>query len=181
MNIFFRVLLAIYAFCLTIASLFAMFVTVNQQMFDGTVVFMGRVLLNPNVAAAAFVVELIFFVLSVVFLLSGFKSDIEKKSISKITNIGEIRIALNTIESIALSAARRGGSVKETKACVLKDGENVSITMKIVVMPDVNIPSLSEELQERIKKMVEDNTGVTVNQVSIFVDNIYTGYRSRIE
>ena len=40
------------------------------------------------------------------FLLSGVKSEKDKKSVSKYNNVGEIRISLSAIESIALNASK---------------------------------------------------------------------------
>jgi len=137
----------------------------------------------PNKASniLMFIVELIFFALSIVFLLSGVKSDKEKKFISKANNVGEIRISLNTIENIALAASKKLSGVKETKAYVSRVGEDVSIYIKSVVLSDIHIPTLSEELQNKVKKAVEETSGINVTDVKVSVENIYTGYKSRVE
>ncbi|GAE87655.1 hypothetical protein JCM21531_1043 [Acetivibrio straminisolvens JCM 21531] len=103
------------------------------------------------------------------------------KSISKYNNVGEVRISLNTIESIALAASRKLGGVKDNKAYVTKQGDNVVISIKTIVMPDINIPALLEDIQMKVKKSVEETTGIGVNEVKVSVENIYTGYRSRVE
>ena len=94
---------------------------------------------------------------------------------------GEIRISLNTIENIALSASRRLNGVKETKTYVSKIGEDVSIYIKAVVLSDIHIPTLSEELQSKVKKAVEETSGINVTDVKVSVENIFTGYKSRVE
>ncbi len=48
-------------------------------------------------------------------------------------------------------------------------------------MPEMNLPSLSEDIQRKVKKLIEENAGVSVKNVKVTVDNIYTGYRSRVE
>lgn len=182
MNIIFRIMLAIYAFCLTVISLVSMVMTLNSGMFKRTSDYiMESVLTNQTSRILMFIVEIIFFGLSLVFLLSGVRSEKEKKSISKFNNVGELRISLNTIENIALAASRKLNGVKDTKAYVTKNGESVSILVKVVVLSDINIPSLMEDIQIKVKRAVEETSGIVVNNVRVSVENIYTGYKSRVE
>ena len=126
-------------------------------------------------------VAFIFFALSLTFLLSGFRSDKDKKAVSKHTNIGEIKISLDTIENIALGASRKLNGVKEAKANLFKREDGVAIVVRTVVLPDINIPLLSEDIQVKVKKAIEDSTGIKVSDVRVVVENIYSGYRSRVE
>lgn len=182
MNIIFRTILAIYAFCLTVASVILMAMTLNHGFFTSTTEYITEYVL-PNKASNVlmFIVELIFFALSMMFLFSGVRSEREKKFISKANSVGEIRISLNTIENIALAASRKLNGIKETKAYVHRFGETVSINIKAVVLAEIHIPTLSEELQIKVKKAVEETSGITVTDVKVSVENIYTGYKSRVE
>jgi len=182
MNIIFRTILAIYAFCLTVVSVILMAMTLKHDLFNNTTEYIAKVVLaNKASNVLMFIIELVFFGLSIVFLFSGVRSEREKKSISKANNIGEIMISLNTIENIALSASRRLNGVRETKAYVDKVGEGVSIYIKAVVLSDIHIPTLLEELQIKVKKAVEETSGVNVTEVKVSVENIHTGYKSRVE
>lgn len=182
MNIFFRTLLAFYAFCLTIISLILMIITLNKEMFVNIIVFLESNILNNRVSVVLlFIIELIFFGLSLMFLLSGVRNERNRKSISRFNKIGEIKISLTTIENIALATSRRNNGVKESKAYVKRVGENVSIYIKTIVMSDINIPALTENIQLRVKKSIEETTGILVNDIIVFVENIHAGYRSRVE
>ena len=174
--------MAIYAFCLTLASVILMAMTLNHGFFVSTTNYITEYVL-PNKASNVlmFIVELIFFALSMMFLFSGVRSEKEKKFISKANNVGEIRISLNTIENIALAASRKLNGIKETKAYVQRYGETVSIYIKAVVLAEIHIPTLSEELQNKVKKAVEETSGISVTDVKVSVENIYTGYKSRVE
>lgn len=182
MNLSFRILLAVYGFCLTIVSFFMMVITFRPDIFDRMAGFLSTQLNNSrNTAFIVFIVGFLFFSMSLTFLLSGFKSSKDKKAVSKHTNIGEVKISLGAIENIALAAAKKLNGVKETKAYVLKASDSVSILIKTVVMADINIPALSEDIQVRVKKSIEESSGVLVNDVRVVVENIYAGYKSRVE
>jgi uncharacterized alkaline shock family protein YloU len=182
MNIFFRVLLAFYAFCLAVFSAFCMYIAIDPQAFvdiSGTIT--GTILANEAgvLRVVVFIVALIFFVLSIIFLASGVRSNKDKKAVSKHTNIGEIKISLNSIENIAINASRRSNGIKETKTLVRKVDDGVEIEVRIIVMPDLSIPVISEEVQGRVKKAVEESSGISVKQVRVVVDSIYTGITTK--
>ncbi|NLD48180.1 MAG: alkaline shock response membrane anchor protein AmaP, partial [Clostridiaceae bacterium] len=159
-----------------------MVMTLNSGMYQRTSDYIMEIILtNQASRILLFIIEIIFFGLSLVFLLSGVKSEKEKKSISKFNNVGELRISLNTIESIALAASRKLNGVKDTKAYVVKNGESVSILVKAVVLSEINIPALMEDIQIKVKRSVEETSGIIVNNVRVSVENIYTGYKSRVE
>ncbi|AEY66424.1 alkaline shock response membrane anchor protein AmaP [Clostridium sp. BNL1100] len=183
MNIILRVLLAVYAFFLTIASMFAMLVTIKSDILSEAYTYLyNDVLAYRNPSILMFIVSSIFFCLSLTFLLSGFKPEGDKKAITKYNKNGDIRITLNSIENIALATSRKLNGIRDSKAFVTKVGEGVSITVKAIVLPDINIPLLSEDMQLKVKSAVEDCTGVQVDSVRVLVESIFTGYKSaRVE
>ena len=64
----------------------------------------------------------------------------------------------------------------DSKAYVKRTGENVSVHIRVVVMPDINIPANSSGgYTKRVKKSVEETSGILVDDVKVFVENIYTG------
>ena len=142
-----------------------------------------NVMANNNALIIMFVISLLLFISSFSFLISGIKSGKDKKAVSKHTNIGEIKISVNSIENIALNASKKINGVRDTRANVTKLGESVSVTIRVIVMPDVNIPTLSEDIQARVKRSVEESSGVAVNDVKVVVDSIYSGagFKPRVE
>jgi len=186
MNIFFRILLAIYAFCLAIISAVLMYISVQTKVYIRISSYLADNVFTDGATGyriAVSVIALVFFALSLMFLFSGIKSNKDKKGVSKHTNIGEIRISLNSIENIAFNASKKAGGVRESKTVVKKEDDGVGIEVRIVAMPDLSIPTISEEIQSRVKKAVEDASGIEVKQVRVVVDSIYSGVtnRARVE
>jgi hypothetical protein len=158
MNIFFRILLAVYAFCLTIISGVIMLIPFKKDILDRIYFSLSDILENSYSTFAMLFITFIFLGLSLTFLLSGFRNDKDKKAVSKHTSIGEIKISLSSIESIALTASKRLNGVKDTKASIIKHDDAVSIILKLIVMADINIPALSEDIQVKVKKAVEETS-----------------------
>jgi uncharacterized alkaline shock family protein YloU len=185
-NIFFRILLAIYAFCLAVISAVAMYIIVRPVAYTHVTGYLAEQFFSNGVSAlriVVFIIALIFFAMSIIFLLSGVKSNKDKKAVSKHTNIGEIRISLNSIENIAINASKKAGGVKEAKTFVNKAEDGVNIEVRVIVMPDLSIPAISEDIQLRVKKAVEEASGVSVKNVKVIVESIFSGitYKARVE
>lgn len=186
MNILFRVLLAFYAFCLAVISAITMYMAVRTDSYQGIFDFLIENIFRnegPGPRIATFLAALVFFILSIMFLLSGVRSSKDKKAVSKHTNIGEVRISLNSIENISINASKKAAGVRETKTDVRKLDDGVAVTVRIVVMPDLSIPAISEDVQLRVKKAVEESSGIPVKDVRVIVDSIYSGvtYKARVE
>ena len=177
-------MLAVYSFFLAIISAVFIFITFESRILDSIYDYLsGNVLKVGYARLIMMLVSLLFFVISVIFMLSVFKTGKDKKSVNKQTEIGEISISLVSIENIALSTSRRLSGVSSTKANVSKQDDGVLITVKMVVFPEVNIPALSEHMQHEVKSSVEDTAGVKVNAVRVVVENINEneGYKPRVE
>lgn len=160
----------------------AMIVTLHPPYFDGLTNFIQeRVLSQKSPNLLLFLVELLFLGLSMMFLLSGVRSNREKNGITLVNTAGQIRISLGSIESIVLNVTKRITGIKETKAVIRKHGDRVSIMVKVVLFSDQIIPPLLQEIQEKVKKNVEDLTGISVLEVSASVENVYSGYKGRVE
>lgn len=182
MNLLFRIMLAVYGFCLTIISFLAIILTLNHDLLDSIYRYLRIDVLGNKLATFVFFfLALVFLVLSLTFLLSGFRMGKDKKAVSKHTNIGEIKITLNSIENIALNTARRINGIRDIRAGVSKSNDTVSITLKAVVMSDICIPDLSAGLQLQVKKAVEETAGIAVSHVKVVVDGIYSSIRPKVE
>ena len=176
MNIIFRILLAIYAFCLTVISLIAVILTLRPEMIERASTFLVKdVLPSRGLTLLMLFIEIIFLGLSLMFLLSGVKSEKDKKSVSKYNNVGEIRISLSAIESIALNASKKIAGIRDNKAYVTKQGDHVSVYIKTIVMPDVNIPALLEDIQLKVYKSGVETSGIAGKEVKASVETYIPG------
>lgn len=183
MKILFRTLLAIYAFCLALISAIVGLVSIRPNTFKDISTYIFGVLESTPGRLIILIIALFFFTLSITFLLSGVKSNKDKKAVSKHTNVGEIRISLNSIENIALNTVKKFQGIRDTKAKVYKLEDAVAVIVNAVVMPDVNIPAMSQDVQTRVKRSVEESAGIEVKEVKVLIDGIYTGnvYKARVE
>jgi len=70
-----------------------------------------------------------------------------------------------------VESARKMEGTKDVRVRIV-DVDNPKVSLNIQVMPDFNIPQLTEELQVTVKQYVKDTVGVDLEEVEIVVAGI---------
>ncbi|KUK52114.1 MAG: hypothetical protein XD78_2203 [Desulfotomaculum sp. 46_296] len=86
--------------------------------------------------------------------------------------LGNVRIALTAIESLAEKVVSQNNGVREVKARVFNRPQGIGIRIKAAVTPDTSIPEVSDVVQEQVKERVFSVTGITVQQIEFLVHSI---------
>lgn len=180
-NGFFRFLLAVYSFFMTIVSMIALLISLKIIAFDVFYDIGVSMLTSAKSSLIVTITAFISAVLSLLFLIFSISAGKKQKAIVKQTEIGEIMISLNTFENIALSVVRRIAGLKDSKAYVRRNDELLSMKIVTSVVPDINIPSIAEEIQNKVKSTIEKSTGIEVKNIKVHIDNLYFGYKPRVE
>ena len=182
MNIMRRCLLTVYAFFVTIVSLLFIGMTLSSSMFRGVARFLEeKVVSYSSCTLIFFIIELFLLFASIVFLLSGFRENKNRKPIVQRTPLGQVRISLNSIENIVQGTIRKMQLIKESKVYVENVNDRVVVIIKTVVMMDTNIPALVEDIQKKSKMAIESNTDLEVESVKVSVDDVCSMYKPRVE
>lgn len=105
---------------------------------------------------------------------------INKRSIVHEQNLGQVRVALPAVEALAEKVVSSAQDVKEVRARVEAVPQGVSINLQLVVLPDVNIPSLSSDIQQQVKDNIYNVVGITVHEVRVAVDKFHIS-KTRVE
>jgi len=96
----------------------------------------------------------------------------KQQSIALYNQNGEINISFQAVENMALRVSREIHGIRDTSTKVKYTDEGLTIVLKVKVLPDMEIPPLSSDLQQKVKEYVEEKTGTPVNEVRITVENI---------
>lgn len=180
MNFIFRILVAIYA---TIAALVSGLIMISpfadKQIMEVIIDYIDVSFYRSNrYDVLIFLLGLLFLALNLVILFSGLRVRRANKFYCFKNNDGLVRISANSIENIALSVTRRSNNVREAKAKAKFVKNGVEITLRMVVYPDTQVPSLSEMLQEKIRASVEMMTELHVETVDINVEGVHTSSKT---
>ncbi|MVP00155.1 alkaline shock response membrane anchor protein AmaP [Paenibacillus lutrae] len=128
---------------------------------------------------------ILIFLLSLrFFYISVRRSRTQASSIDQRSEIGDIRISVETVENLSLKAAGRTRGVRDLRARVKVSEAGLDINIRTVVDGESSIPEITEEMQNAVKSHVEEITGIPVAHVSVYVANIVQSaptFKSRVE
>jgi uncharacterized alkaline shock family protein YloU len=133
-------------------------------------------------------ISIIINVVAAIFLLRGLQLFIRSLSPSKVkkhshsinrkTDLGEIQVSMETLESLSLKAVSKIKGIHDVKANVRVADHpttkisGLTIRLRCLVDGELSISSLSEEMQKAVKEHVEHISGIPVNEVTVHVTNI---------
>lgn len=132
---------------------------------------------------------IIINIIAVIFILRGIQlftralsPGKEKKhthSINRKTELGEIEVSMETLESLSLKAVVRIKGIHDVKANVRVADQGLTIRLRCLMDGDASIPAISEEMQKAVKEHVQAISGIPVTQVTINISNIQRSQASK--
>lgn len=171
-NLFDRFILTIYSFALIVLSCIAIAATsglISQDFFRP---YVDQMLAGTNITYL--IVAIIFLVVSLRFFFSSFRSNKPKveRGIRQRSDLGEVNITIQTIQTIAERAARRVKGVRDMKTTVKALESGNIITLRVSVDGETPLPELTQKLQADVKEQVEGIAGVVISEVTIVVTEV---------
>ena len=105
----------------------------------------------------------------------------EARSIVRDTSLGSVHIQFRALENLVTRTAQEVKGVRDVEASIRAHGEGVGVGVSFNVLPDVKIPELSDEVQERVEQAVREMAGLLVTDVAIEVRNVVGQPKARVE
>jgi len=175
-NYIYRIMVAIYAFISAIICGFIMISPFGEKIQMSTLLEYLQVNFyqSNKYNLIIFLLGLIFFCLSIVILFSGLKGAKSGKYICVKNDTGMVKISSTSIENIALALSKRFQGVTDAKAKAGFKGDSVVVSVKLTINPDVHVPTLCKNVQDRIKSSVETSMDLSVKYVDVSVDNVHS-------
>ena len=170
-----RVILAILGIIGLLSGLFLVLFTLGliTAFTTGVFLFIGRL---TGDFSYTFLGALLLVVGVVLLVFSAKGSKKERSSaegtIVSFTETGEIRISFRAIESMVLNASRKIKGVREVNTRLNFTEQGLVIYLRIKVIPDMPIPTLVDELQNKVRAYVQEISGSSVAEVKVLVENI---------
>ncbi|OEH85660.1 hypothetical protein BHU72_02355 [Desulfuribacillus stibiiarsenatis] len=121
------------------------------------------------------VIGLIFFIFSLRFIFMNTKktrkSD-NRAAITQSTEVGEIRISIEALETMAERVGRQIIGVRELNAKVIPTETGAKVAVKVSLDPETNIPETMTLLQVNVKEYVEGFSGISIDKVLVVVKDV---------
>ena len=96
----------------------------------------------------------------------------EGDSIVSYTEIGEVHTSFKAVENMVLTASRKVNGISEVTTRIDSTEQGLLIHIKLKAMPDIPIPGLAGELQEKVRHYVQEISGSNVSEIKVLVEDI---------
>lgn len=126
------------------------------------------------------IIGLAFLLVSLRFLIwaiRGTKRRDGENYLIRHTDLGEVKISSQTIIGLVESVANKFSGIRSIRPGVKIEEGILSIYITGEVVPEVNIPEVSVELQSKVKEHVENCTGAKVNNIKVQITSVTTPTR----
>lgn len=175
MGIIDRIILSIYTLLLAFISMGVILLSLRLISLD--LIWTGISHISGQWEAG--LIGAVFLLMSIRLLLAGLRSSLVKDSIVHHNDMGDIHISYDAIKNLVEKTARHTRGVRDVKVIVNRDGQGLKVSLKVVVSPEVNVPSISAELQQRIHEYIKNTVGVELTDVEVFVENISNDFKAK--
>ena len=173
MAIISRILSVVFGIIISAAGIFLILLTLG--VFDSATlqyIEFDFVLLVGNYNFTILGLVLLMVGLLIIALFVSKKSGRQDKSIESYTEMGELRISFKAIENMVLTASKKIKGLRDVTTHIKSGEQGLIIYLRILPLPDIAIPPMVNDLQEKVHEYVEDISGATVSEVKVSVEDI---------
>lgn len=117
---------------------------------------------------------LVLLLISIKLLFAGRakKGDVRPASaLMRQTELGGTYISLEAVDSMVQKHCRAIPRVKDVHTTLQSTETGITIGIRLCVLPDTDVVTLSSELQKSLKENVETLTGIHVNEIGVLVES----------
>ena len=184
-KLFDRILLALLLIVTLVLSLVLIALAARVIPLANLKAFLDVLYIGANNAIILAVSGLVVFIITVrlMFAGSGSKKELQPTStLVQATELGATFITLTAIDSMVQKHCRANNRIRNVVSCVRSVREGgVTLSVRLALMPDTDIPALSAELRKTLKEYVEKNSGINVREIGILVEDTSSNPKSRVE
>ncbi len=170
LNMFNRILLFLYSLGV-MAALFVFGLVVAG--WTTPVNFLRTYLANYNQRLIIGAVIAVFLIISIKFFIQSLSvANKPAQAIVRETELGQVRISVEAIENLIYRVANQINGISEIKSRVACLPEGINIFLRVILLPEVNVPQTSDEIQNKVRDYISEFAGVSVRSVKVLVDSI---------
>ena len=125
------------------------------------------------------VVGLLVLLISIKTLFSGIMgSSHRQNNVVTHMNFGDLKISDEAIEGLTQNIISKNVGIRNSEIIVSFLEGYISLQIKGQVAPEIDIPQMTADIQEKIKESIEKYTGIPVSQVNIDILSISSPMKS---
>lgn len=162
---FFSLLVILFSVGLLIILIWTDFAfnVINTQIIDS---------IEVVIAIGIVAVILIILALRTLWVGVNVPKSGEKHALVRSGEKGEVFMSFEAISNCILKASYQIRGVKEVKPKIKTSQEGILIQLNVSVLPETNIPQITNDLQEKITQHLQDFAGIRTAEVKVVIEDV---------
>ncbi len=129
-------------------------------------------LLDLNIRWIIGITAALIFLMMFLLFYHSFRAKPIKFTVIHDHDLGQVNITMSALEQLILKSSNNVLGVQEVKPILKLTAEGIFLLLKVQVVPDVNIPQVTTELQQTIKDYLLQTAGTSVQNIKVQVTKI---------
>ncbi|MBF0593791.1 MAG: alkaline shock response membrane anchor protein AmaP [Candidatus Omnitrophica bacterium] len=181
MRVLIKIAILFYVIIIMVTGLLGVVLMAHLVDLQGYQKVLAFVYNDPKAGMITGVVIVAIMVISIVLARIIYGRQEQERIITFDNPLGRVTISLSAIEDLVRRMAVRAPQIKEIRPEVSSTKKGIKVDIRLVLRSDVNISELTADLQEMIKRRIQDVIGreervmVRVHVIKIATDIIIPG------
>lgn len=125
------------------------------------------------------VIGVVLLILGIYVFISTIKLQPRVRSVEVDRSlVGEVSITIPAIKILIMKAVKKVEGIKDIKPVVNNGRDGLEVYLHMMINPDVSVPELSKNVQDVVRKHLEDIGGLKVAEVKVLVDDLSPGFKT---
>jgi hypothetical protein len=159
MRLFIRLAIFFYVFVLSLVGFTALLVLAHFVDYAEYLNFLKFIYQDGNASTLAGVIIAATLLISLVFARVIYGRQEQERLIHFENPLGRVTISLSAIEDLIRRLVVHTPQIKEIRPNIISTKKGLEIEIRLVLRSDVNIPEMTADLQDIIKRKVQDVIG----------------------
>lgn len=172
-----RFLIGVYSLLMAALALLVALVALGWQL---PMEALGRVLAEQKTSWILAAIAILSFLIAMKLLFDSFRKDERVSALIKPTPLGEIHITQNAIENMIKKSLQPISGISNVNPKIKCTSDGVAVLLKVQLMPEVNIPDLTNQMQTAVKEYLESHAGINLLEAKVLVEEPVSGVRTRV-
>lgn len=178
MRTFIRIAIFFYVFVISLVGFSALLLLAHLTSYSDYDNFLLYVYHNPKAGTMAGVVVAATMLTGLAFARIIYGRQEQERIVTFDNPLGRVTISLSALEDLVRRLAGFSAQIKEIRPDIVSSKLGLKVNVRLVLRSDVNIANLTADLQEKIKRRIQDVIGreerilVRIHVIKITTDNV---------
>lgn len=168
-----RIVIRVLALLLIITAVFV------AMTLWGDVLLINWVLSLKQNIFDGIILILILILFSMYLIFMSLKSKPDERVVTHDTSLGLVHVSAATITGLVTQSVQQFEGVRSLDV-VIQEVAPLKISIELQLLPDNNIPELSQSIQTTVTDYLKNTVGITAESINVLIKGIVTDHKQKI-